>query len=131
MYSYRIPGTAIPQGSKSVTKTGLMFDSNKNLKAWRNHATETIAKQHPLEHPILGALAADIHIYLPKPKTVTRNYPSVKPDIDKLARAILDSLTAAGAIKDDSLICELHISKTYTTLNPKVLIKIWSLEETE
>lgn len=127
MYTYRITGTAIPQGSKTVTRTGLMFDSNKNLKQWRKHATETIADQHLLEAPLEGAIAAEIHIYLPKPKTVTRNHPSVKPDIDKLARAILDSLTAAGAIKDDALICDLKITKTYTTLNPNVSIRLWAM----
>lgn len=127
MYEYRIPGTAIPQGSKTITRTGHMFDSNRNLKQWRKHATETIANQHLLEAPLEGALAAEIHIKLPKPKTVKREHPSVKPDIDKLARALLDSLTAAGAIRDDALICELKITKTYTILKPSVLIRLWTI----
>src|SRR5699024_7139974 len=30
-----IPGTPVPQGSKSVTRTGVMFESNPRLKPWR------------------------------------------------------------------------------------------------
>ena len=127
MNTYRIPGTAIPQGSKSVTKTGLMFDSNKNLKAWRKHSTNTLKLQHELNAPLEGALACSITIYFNRPKTVKRQHPSVKPDIDKLGRAILDSLTQAGVIKDDALICDLHLNKQYTAYEPHVNIKIWAI----
>ena len=128
MYEYVIQGTAIPQGSKSVTRTGLMFDSNKNLKAWRRHVTETLVEQHGLTPTLDQALAVRITVKLAKPKTVKRELPSVKPDADKLARAILDSATDAGVIKDDSLVCDLRIVKEYTAYEPQVQLRIWEID---
>lgn len=127
MYTYRIPGTAIPQGSKTVTRTGIMFDANKNLKAWRKHSTHTLKLQHELNTPLEGALSCSITFYFTRPKTVKREHPSVKPDIDKLGRAILDSLTQAGVIKDDALICDLNLNKQYTAYEPHVNIWLWAI----
>jgi Holliday junction resolvase RusA-like endonuclease len=39
----------------------------------------------------------------------------VKPDIDKLTRAILDGLTDGGLLADDARVVELHITKRYPT----------------
>lgn len=127
MNEYTILGTAIPQGSKSVTRTGLMFDANKNLKAWRKHASDTIAEQHGTRPTLDAPLAVRIHVRLAKPKTVKRIWPSVKPDIDKLARAILDSAVSAGVIRDDALVCDLRIIKEYTQHAALVKLRIWDM----
>lgn len=50
---------------------------------------------------------------LPKPKSVKRSQPTVKPDIDKLCRGTLDALTQAGAIQDDARVTQLVACKTY------------------
>ena len=47
-----------------------------------------------------------------KPKTVTRSYPSVPPDLDKLIRAALDALTAI-AYRDDAQVTEIRAAKCY------------------
>lgn len=36
-----------------------------------------------------------------------------RPDLDNLAKAVLDALTDIGLWKDDSLICELYIFKSW------------------
>lgn len=129
MNEYTILGTAIPQGSKSVSRSGFMFDANKNLKAWRKHTADTIAEQHGSRPQMQGALAVRIHVKLNKPKTVTRRYPSVKPDADKLARAILDSCTDAGIFKDDSQVVDLRIVKDYTIYAARVELRVWEIDE--
>jgi Holliday junction resolvase RusA-like endonuclease len=50
---------------------------------------------------------------LAKPKTVKRDLPSVRPDLDKLARATLDALTTAQVVTDDAQVCDLWVSKRY------------------
>ena len=47
-----------------------------------------------------------------KPKTVKRIYPFVRPDLDKLCRAVLDALTGI-AYKDDQQVVSLFATKSY------------------
>lgn len=115
MFEALIDGTPKPQGSKTAYARNnrvVMFEANKNLPAWRTHAISTLKRYAPAE-PMAGALAVYLFFYLPKPKTATRSHPSVKPDIDKLSRAILDALTQAAVIEDDSRVTELHAYKSY------------------
>lgn len=113
-----IPGECIPQGSKSVNrKTGHMFEANARLKAWRKQAG-TALQLHTRDHlgawePYDGALHIDVTFYLPRGKTVTRELPSVKPDLDKLQRALGDMLTIAGIITDDARITRWSPRKRY------------------
>lgn len=53
---------------------------------------------------------------LPRPKSVSlasRPWPTVAPDVDKLARCLLDALTDSGLIKDDSRVIHLDARKHY------------------
>src|SRR3954469_11888116 len=64
---------------------------------------------------------------LTKPATVKRRYPTVKPDVDKLARAVLDALTAAGVYKDDAAVVDLLARKRYSA-RPGVRVRVYELE---
>ena len=44
----------------------------------------------------------ELDFYLPRPKTVKRQWPTVRPDADKLLRAVLDLMTKAGVYCDDA-----------------------------
>ena len=50
-------------------------------------------------------------------------YKRTAPDLDKLARAVLDALTHSGVLRDDALVVELHCSKQYAD-DPGVNVKI-------
>ena len=116
MFEAFIDGIPKPQGSKTAYARNnrvVMFEANKNLPAWRTHAISTLKRYAPAE-PMAGALAVYLFFYLPKPKTATRRHPSVKPDVDKLSRAILDCLVQSGIIEDDSRVIELHAFKAYS-----------------
>lgn len=68
---------------------------------------------------------------LPRPKTVKRGQPTVKPDIDKLCRGTLDALTQAGAIDDDARVCQLIACKTYAAPGEQSGVHITIINNTE
>jgi crossover junction endodeoxyribonuclease RusA len=120
---FTIPGTAIPQGSKTVFN-GRAVEANKKLRPWRKvvtaAATDALAGRPGFD----TAVTAIIDFYLPRPKTVLRLRPTVKPDLDKLARALGDGLTDSGLIRDDALIVCLSAAKWYADDKPYVRVKI-------
>jgi len=68
--------------------------------------------------------SVEVHLTftLLKPKTVKRNEPHVRPDIDKLIRAVLDGLTGV-AYDDDQQVTKITAVKEYGTVEG-VLIRI-------
>lgn len=56
--------------------------------------------------PLEGALSVDITLYLSRPKTVNRPYPTTTPDIDNLIKSVLDSLNKI-LWDDDRIIVEI------------------------
>jgi Holliday junction resolvase RusA-like endonuclease len=124
MYSYWIDGEPAPQGSKNgFVKNGrvVMVESSKKVKPWREAvATATqeyraskwpMAEQWTLTTPVEIALV----FHLPRPKSVNRKWPSVKPDLDKLIRSTFDGLTTGGLYTDDALVIAVSASKQYAT----------------
>ena len=130
MIQFHVPGIPIPQGSKKAiphkaSGRFVMLDANPGLKGWRKAVTEaakahvgTFSKHEPV------AIVADFH--LPRPRTVRRDHPAVKPDLDKLTRALLDGITDAGVWVDDGQVISASITKRYG--DPGVSVSIYSLE---
>lgn len=111
-----VPGIPEPQGSKQAFIRGnraVLVEANKKLPAWRKQVTEKLEAANASCEPLSGAVDVQIVFFLPRPKTVKRLFPSVKPDIDKLVRAILDCGTRAGIYNDDSQVVEVVAHKFY------------------
>jgi Holliday junction resolvase RusA-like endonuclease len=127
-----VPGTAIPQGSKTaMVRNGraIMYDSNPKLKKWRTDVTlfaKEAANRVGVTFDRDESLVITIQVFFLLPKTSKRKNPNVKPDADKLARSILDSLSDAGVWADDCQVIDLRIIKGYTVDTPKTLISIKS-----
>lgn len=68
-----------------------------------------------------GPITASIKFTFARPASVKRVHHTTKPDVDKLARAILDSLKGV-LIVDDSMINALAVTKEYG--EPGVLIQL-------
>jgi len=72
-----------------------------------------------------------VEFILPRPKSVKRIYPAVKPDLDKLLRALFDGLHCSGhkLLADDSLVCNCQCSKRYLigTESPGALITVTAM----
>lgn len=121
-----VEGTPIPQGSKTATVINgraVMFEANKKHKTWRDHVRATVGK---LEIPSTQPVRVELTFWFEKPKTVKRQHPSVKPDIDKLSRSVLDAITG-GVFKDDSQVVILNARKEYGE-KAGVLIRVYEID---
>jgi Holliday junction resolvase RusA-like endonuclease len=111
-----VPGVAQPQGSKNAYNRGgrcVLVEANKNLPVWRAFVQDKLEQANAGCDPMLGAVSLTAIFFMPRPKSSTRALPSVKPDLDKLIRGVLDSLTKAGTIKDDALVVEILAKKLW------------------
>lgn len=146
--AFAVLGEPKPQGSKSsralVSKTtgkpfATMYEANAGLIAWRKEVTR-VAKQHigtgwkPLDCPI----DITLDFTMPKPPSypkTRRCWPDHSYDIDKCARGVLDGLTHAKVIVNDSrvvrLVCEQHFPREHPNAlpTPGVNIQIRTLTD--
>lgn len=117
---YRVDGKAVPEGSLRSGGKGQLFYYNANaLFAWRAAVRDAC----PIEAPRQGGWYVTVLFTLSRPAghygakgTVTSRWAEVsphrRPDIDKLARAVLDALT--GRVwYDDGQVVQLLVSKSY------------------
>lgn len=117
--TFDVLGVPVPQGSKRAFVVGnraVVTEDSKRSAPWRDSvAAAGVAAMGGL--PALdGPLQVTIQFRMPRPRSVKRLHPSVKPDIDKLARAVLDGLTAAAVIVDDSRVISLTAEKVYAEI---------------
>lgn len=136
-----VGGEPQPQGSKSarvMRGRAVLFEDNKDTEPWRKAVAAVAAAALPSGWvPMDGPLVADLVLTLPKPKDrpkTLRVLPSVKPDLDKLMRAVLDALTRAGVIHDDArLVATRRLDKVYerdevdsdALMRPGAVIRVW------
>jgi Holliday junction resolvase RusA-like endonuclease len=82
--------------------------------AWRT-AIAFEAAQAMEGRPVMeGPLVVTARFYLPRPRTAPARIvvPATRPDIDKLARALLDGLTGV-VFRDDSQVVTLDAGKRF------------------
>lgn len=123
--SFVVLGEPTPEGStrayyiKALDRTVTTHQNKKGLEAWRNRvATEA---QRALEGREWGcdsasAYSVSVDFVLSRPASVPehrRMHPTVKPDIDKLVRAINDALTSI-LFSDDCQVVSMTMSKEYS-----------------
>lgn len=118
MLTIDVTGRPAPQGSKRSVGNNRFIESSKYLPAWRDAVKQAAAHAAEDEawETLAGPVAMDVVFYLERPKTVPatkRREPITPPDIDKLCRAVSDSLTDAQVYEDDSQIVELTAVKRY------------------
>ena len=130
-YWIRATGTPIPQGSKSAKVQGgraVMWDTHRGLKGWREQVAQaawSATQGEQIDAPCI----VTIWFYLPRPKTVNRTHMCVKPDVDKLCRAILDGL-GDSILTDDSRVVELSARKMYADdTAPGCMIHVRTIKE--
>lgn len=123
--TFVIPGRCPTKGStKSFAhpKTGkiVTLPMNASLKQWTVDARwQARAAKVPMIYKPHG-VSMSVVIEFVKPKTAKQTTPTVRPDIDKLLRAVLDALTNV-AYQDDSQVVSVTTAKVYGPLERVVV----------
>jgi Holliday junction resolvase RusA-like endonuclease len=106
-------GNPVGQGNHRATKDGIIYETTKNHKPWRDSVGWAAREAG---ERLAGPVCVEMVFTLPKPKSAPKRrvtYPDRKPDIDKLVRSVLDSLKVAGTIEDDARVISLKAMKVY------------------
>jgi crossover junction endodeoxyribonuclease RusA len=115
-----VAGRPVPQGSLKFINGHAIHMRAQDLALWRADIAR-VAKSVIWERAV-ESVEVHLTFTLLKPKTVKRTEPFVRPDIDKLIRAVLDGLTGV-AYDDDQQVTKITAIKKYGTVEG-VLIRI-------
>lgn len=117
------PGTPAPQGSKKAIPvrnkaTGAIVkvnqvESSAAVGPWRERVA--IAAHNAMAGRAVhdGAVWVTLHFVMPRPKSCPKSRTPLavkRPDVDKLARAVLDAITGV-IVADDSQVVSLYAHK--------------------
>jgi crossover junction endodeoxyribonuclease RusA len=105
-----VAGRPVPQGSLKFIRGHAIHVRAQDLAVWRANIAN--AARHALIEMAQEGVEINLIFHLARPKTVKRKEPHVRPDIDKLVRAVLDGLTGV-AYNDDEQVVKLTASKEY------------------
>ena len=139
MMIIRVNGIPAPQGSKRHVGGGRMVESSAAVGPWREAIRSEIQDaleggEHGFpEGPVTvfatfylkrsqGHYGTGRNSHLLKPSAPA--YPAIRPDLDKLARAVLDAIVMGGAIGDDKQVVTLEVTKLYASLSEPPGVRI-------
>ena len=110
-----VNGIPAPQGSKRHVGGGRMVEQSRAVGPWREAVRAETQRARNGRPPLGGPVEVVIQFFLPRPKSAPRArlWPDRRPDLDKLARAVLDGLTDGGAWEDDGQVVVLRLAKRF------------------
>lgn len=116
MKIFWIDGLAVAQGRPKFARIGKgvrAYDPGKS-REWKEAVRWQVRAGGAIT-PCSGAVSLSLAFYLARPKTLPKKttYHVKRPDVDNLAKAILDALKGL-AWHDDSQIVSLTVRKYYT-----------------
>jgi crossover junction endodeoxyribonuclease RusA len=131
-FSIFIPGEAAPQGSKRHVGKGVMVESSKRVRPWRDLiVTMCLERTRAGDAGFVGPVDVWLTFRFDRPKhhygtgrnknllkPAAPTYPRTGGDLDKLMRAVADALGrkhGAGVIADDADIVTFNAAKRYAT----------------
>lgn len=121
--AFTVYGTPVPQGSSRAFipkgwERPVITAANAKTKPWRQEIAGT-AKAEMETYGVAPMLAGEpvwisVEFFFEKPRSISKRvtHKTTKPDIDKLLRAVLDSLTGI-VFKDDSQVCSTSARKRF------------------
>ena len=129
MISFEVFGLPKSKGSFRPfvnRKTGqALMVRGKSSVQWEQLVRSEAQRARTDQCPLDGPLACSITFRLQAPKTVKREFPTTKPDLDKLVRGVLDGMTGI-LYKDDCQIVNIYCSKHYGIPGVKIELDTFS-----
>jgi Holliday junction resolvase RusA-like endonuclease len=122
---FEVRGKPVPQGAIRHFGAGRpsVHANQERLLPWREavqHAAEatlaTLTPEAQKLYPLSGPVRLDAWFTMPKPTSAPRTrttYPTTRPDMSHLVRAVEDALTAAGVWTDDKLVVDGRSCKVF------------------
>lgn len=132
-----VPGQPRPQGSKRIYN-GNVVDSNQAvLRPWRSAIAAEALQITKGRTAFTGPVEVHINFVFHRPKSHYRTgqyahllkptapeWVTSTPDLDKLIRAVCDSLTDASVFSDDAQVAVLIATKAYGEMQgARILVK--------
>lgn len=115
-------GLPVPQGAIRHLGAGRpsVHANADKLKPWRAQIQDTAeAAMEAIDDwccGLSGPVGMGVYFTMRKPVSAPKKkttYPISRPDVDKLVRAVLDALAAAGVYRDDSQVVWLETKKVF------------------
>lgn len=142
LVSFTVLGIPAPQGSfraaySEKSKRAFLVQSCKRTMPWRQEVAAVAAKAMKGLALLDGAAELTVYCFLPRPRShygkhglrpSAPKYPTPKPDLSKMVRAIEDALT--GVVwTDDSRVVSQHNHKLYADSEPpKAIVEVRAVE---
>lgn len=136
MISFTVEGVPAPKGSMRAFKTRrgkvAVTHDNERTRPWGQLVAWSARRAMERRMPVSGPVAVCVAFYLPRPKSVKRPWPCVKPDVDKLQRALLDAMTSIVWV-DDGQVVSVRAVKHYADggNRPRAVVSVDELEDIE
>jgi len=115
---------------KRIPPRVVITNDNPNAKAWQEHVMDA-ALEARRGGPLLagelmaGAVVVDLVFYLARPQKIRSSIVShtSRPDVDKLARCVLDGLTGV-VYADDGQVVAIRLAKQYAPIDGRPGVSI-------
>ena len=130
LITFTILGTSVPKARPRTTKRGnraIMYTPDKT-KNFENYV-KLMAAQHAPKELLTSALEVRLDFLFQRPKSLPKKirYHTKKPDIDNLAKSVMDALEGIIYVNDAQVI-SLRVTKDYGTPLCRVRIEEWAKE---
>lgn len=132
IYEFEVPGKITGKGRPRVNTTTAIAYTPAKTKEYEELVKQYFILKYRRINPLEGRIKVEIKAYFGVPKNTSKKQkeemlnqnisPIKKPDIDNIAKIILDSLNKL-AFTDDNQITKLSMEKIYAE-EEKVYIKI-------
>lgn len=132
LFDFVIPGEPKGKGRPRFTRSGHPYTPGKTIE-YENLVRMAFAEKYPNAEPLTGEVFVTIMTYFAIPKSVSKKKrelmvnnvvnPTKKPDLDNIAKSILDSLNGLAFV-DDAQVVWMAICKSYA-VNPRAEVMIY------